>query len=724
VARLRAAAEPLVKVVAPAGYGKTTALAQWSRVDERPFAWVSLDATDEDPVVLFRHVVEALDAIEPFGTERLGALTAGPPPLSTVALPRLGRYLNDRQQPFVLVFDDLPAEAPTELFSDVLSLVVSSLPRDSTLVLTGRRQVPLPRTSLRAQGAAFSVGVEDLALSEAESRLLLRSAGVQLPPDDVEIILRKTEGWPIAVHLVALLLRSRPEAAQALERVIGGRSPLVEFLEQQLLAQVETDTARFLLRSSILHRLSGPSCDWILQSVDSDRRLKAISGANLLLFPVDREQETYRYHQLFAEMLRSKLYATEPEAAAELHRRASDWCLRHDDLDAAMAHARAVQDLPRAATVMWVGVARLLPVGQRATVERWLAGFSDDQVSQTPRMALAAAWCAVQGGRPLDVWIAAAERAASRLADPSEAASIRAAVALLRAVVARHGLRQMAKDAELAYRLDDENSAFRTVACFMAGSAHDLIGDPAHARVWLEEGARLAVLLDVPSIHAQCLAELAIVALAEGDWGQQARCAAAAMAEVEKYGLADSAAPIATVFVAAALAAAHRGASDEAREASRRALRMLTMLTNIAPWLAVQSPIALARAHLMIGDIEAARVLAADAASRIEPFADASALHARLAETVEMLEQVAGAPDGEPSGPTSVLTSAQMQILQYLPTHLTFEEIGTRLGLPQRAVKARVISIYRKFGVVSRAEAVERGLVLGLIAAQDPPSVG
>src|SRR5436305_10885892 len=110
----------------------------------------------------------------------------------------------------------------------------------------------------------------------------------------------------------------------------------------------------------------------MLQPDGSERRLKQISEPNLLLFPVDREEATYRYHQLFADMLRSKLYATEPETAAEIHRRASDWCLRHDDLEGAIEHARAAQDLPRAAAVMWIGVGRLLPTGRRATVERWV----------------------------------------------------------------------------------------------------------------------------------------------------------------------------------------------------------------------------------------------------------------------------------------------------------------------------------------------------------------
>jgi len=353
----------------------------------------------------------------------------------------------------------------------------------------------------------------------------------------------------------------------------------------------------------------------------------------------------------------------------------------------------------------------MLTTGRRAALEAIIAGFSPDEIVAQPWLALSRAWCAVQAGEPVDAWVDAAAAAIDVAADTAEAQAVESAIALLLAVVANKGVEQMAADAERAYRLDTSDSDFRPVACFLAGTAHEMLGNGEQAAIWLEEGTRVAVLRSVPSIYAQCQAELAIVALARDDWQAVAQHAHAALTEVLRYRLAEAAAPVAPVFAVAALSAANAGDVEQAQSHTRQALLMLASLRHVGPSIRAQSRETLARTELMLGDYDAAKILVAEAEAEARRLPDAAMLHERLRRTATLLRN---RPSSSAEG-SRVLSTREVEVLQLLPSHLSFDAIGERLGIGGEAVQTVAVAAYRKLGVVSRTDAVERALVLGLI---------
>src|SRR4051794_14653695 len=273
---------PLAVIAAPAGYGKTTLLADWARADGRPFAWVALEEADNDPALLAATVAHALG--------------------------EAGRSLEE-SPPFVLVLDDahvLHSAESREWLGNLLQLV----PPGSQLALASRTEPALPTGRLRAHRALVEVHARDLAMQPAEALQLLRLAGVELPPADVETLVARTEGWPAALYLAAVSLRDDPESTAA---GFGGDDVAVaEYVRDEVLARVEPDVRRFLMRASILDRLSGPVCDSVLGRGDSARVLAEVARSVLLLQPLDRARRSYRMHPLLRQMLAAELRQLEP----------------------------------------------------------------------------------------------------------------------------------------------------------------------------------------------------------------------------------------------------------------------------------------------------------------------------------------------------------------------------------------------------------------------------
>ena len=500
--RLLSSASQLVVLAAPAGYGKTTALCEWAAHDERPFAWVRLEPEDDDPTCLEASVALAVERVEP---ER-----------------RTGRL--------VLVLDDLQVLS-SQAAHAVLEGLVDSLPPAITLAVASRTCPALPIARLRAQGRVTELGPADLAMDAGETAALLRLAGLE--PGDAAELWSRTEGWPAAAALGALSLgdRSAPGAVAA----FGGNDRLVaDYVRDEVLRGLRAEDRRLLLETAVLDTLSGPSCDHVLDRTGSAAALSDLAREHGVLIHLDRSDERFRHHRLVAEMLRAELQRREPERAAELHRRACEWHAGQGDRDRAIRHAVGAREIQRASELVWSAAPDAVSHGRKAEVEDWLTLFTDAEIVATPLLAVARASAQLASGQDqlAEHWAGTAAAAASPMSAPVEAG-----VCLVRAALARDGLASMADAAERAFALEPEASPRRATARLLGGTAAQLVGRDDEAVQQLQDGARRAAVT-APDVHAACLTQLALVAIAEEDWEEATELVTRARAQVERYRLA------------------------------------------------------------------------------------------------------------------------------------------------------------------------------------------
>jgi LuxR family maltose regulon positive regulatory protein len=670
-------APPLTVLVAPAGYGKTTLLREWANRDCRPFAWVTLDERDDDGERLHDSVACAVEAA-------------------------VG---DDGEAAFVLVIDDAHA-IHRRGGLEALAAVANDLAPHSRLAVASRRELALPVSRLRAQRLVTELGPRDLAMTRTEAAKLLADAGHQLDSDTLDALLQRTEGWPVALALAALYLGGRgshPNLAR-----FGGADRLVaDYVRDEVLSELPDDERTFAVRTSIVDTLTGSLCDALLDRGDSGSVLEALAGEGLVL-PVDRTGERYRYHRLVRDTLRAELRRREPDLEPGLHLRASAWHESAGDVDRAVHHALSGGQSRMAGDLVWSHVATAVADGQAGALERWLSRFTDYQISRQPRLALAAAGCELARGQGHLVahWACVAANAPR---PPGRRGAVEAGVALMRAAIAADGPAQMREDAEWACELQPAAGAGRALACFLGGVASHLLEDRDEATRRLEEGARNAAVL-APHVHALCLTELAVLALERADWDEMTELSARARAQVDRHGVGNGPTS-ALVFAVSAVARARRGRIEEARRDLQEAARLEAGLTDLAAWYRTEVHILLARAALRLSDVCVARAHVNEAARRLKRVPGAIALEEWLGEALAQLESFTP-PE---STQAAAMTAAELRVLRFLPTHLSFREIAERTHVSANTVKTQANAVYRKFGVACRSDAVARARSCGLL---------
>jgi LuxR family maltose regulon positive regulatory protein len=670
-------APPLTALVAPAGYGKTMLLREWANRDPRPFAWVTLDERDD------------------YG-DRL---------LDSVACAVHGAVRDDSEAAFVLVVDDAHA-IHRRAGLDALATIANDLPPHAKLAVASRQELALPVARLRAQRLVTELGPRDLAMTRTEAAKLLAGAGHQLDPDTLDALLQRTEGWPVALALAALYLGDRGSRPN-LARFSGADRLVADYVRDEVLCDLTDEERRFAVRTSIADTLTGPLCDALLDRYDSGSVLGALARQGLVL-PVNRTGERYRYHRLVRDTLRAELRRREPDLEPALQRRASAWHESAGDVDRAVDHAVTGGQWRMAGDLVWSNVATAVASGQTGGLERWLNRFTDDQISRQPRLALAAAGCELARGNGHLVahW---ASVAADAPRPPGHRGALEAGVALMRAAIGANGTAQMREDAEWAYELQPAGGACRALAGFLAGVASHLLGDRDQAARRLEEAARSAAVL-APQIHALCLSELAALALERGDWDDVTELSARARAQVDRHGLGN-APTSALVFAVSAVARARRGRIEDAWRDLHEAARLEAMVTDLAVWYGSEVHILLARAALRLSDVCIARAHVNEAARRLKRVPEAVALQEWLGEALAGLEAFTLSESAE----AAAMTAAELRILRFLPTHLSFREIAERTQVSANTVKTQANAVYRKFGVACRSDAVTRARSCGLL---------
>ena len=447
-------ARGLVLVCAPAGSGKTVLLADWARHGGRPVAWLSLDVGDNDPARFWRHVVAALGQArpgigEPAGPVQ-GPLEASSPDGLVMAL------INElaagpREDEVLLVLDDYHLIDSEPVHGSLLFLL-EHLPPGLRMVLASRSDPPLPLARLRAGGQLAELRAAELRFTADEAAALLREAiGADLPGTAVAALTARTEGWAAGLQLAGLSLRGQADTAGFVAAFSGSHRYVLDYLTGEVLERQNPQVREFLLETSVLERLSGELCDAVTGRAGSQAMLQDVERAGLFLVPLDEVRGWWRYHRLFADLLRARLQAEQPSRVPALHRAAAIWSEEHDLADDAVRHALAAGDTAWAARLVERHVEELLGRSEGVTLRRWLSALPAESVRDRPRLCLAQAYGAAQGFQVevLEALLDDAERALAASGDElyepslgsprgdSVLANVPAGIAFLRASLAR-----------------------------------------------------------------------------------------------------------------------------------------------------------------------------------------------------------------------------------------------------------------------------------------------
>jgi len=701
---MAASEEPVIAVVSPPGYGKSTLLAAWAERRGSRVAWVSCDRIADDPVSLWSAVAASLLPHRPPDDGQ----SAGPASGDDVVQQLTGDQ-DGSDQPVSVVLDHVEALSSRDSRKSIAAFA-TTLPQGWTLALASREEVPLPTARMRVERRLLEIGTDDLALSNGQASRLLAGAGVELSEVRAAQLTTDTAGWPAALYLAALGIRAGEVTAE--RPFTGAERSMGDYLRSEVLEPLSRAQRRFLVRTSILDRVSGPLGDALLGGTGATRMLDRLQRRNPLVRPDDAEGEWYRYHRLLRQLLQAELRSESPDLVPELHQRAAQWFEGQGDLEAAIDHAYLAGDQQRFGRLVLEAMQPVWASGQIETVEHWMERLGNKSPApHTPAMIAHGALIFALLGRPGDSerWAAVAESlpATGTLPDGS---TVEATLAYVRANLCRNGPVTMREDSLAALDGLGPTSPYRATMHHTEGLSYLLEGDLERADASFVHAYDLAASMETSPLAALVLAEQFLIAAERDEWSSAESLIKRAL-EVVARGPYDDYWTSALVFASAARLAVHRGDMREAREQARRAARLRPLLTYALPVVSIQALVELARVYLALVDPAGARAVLEQARGILRQRRDLGTLAEAARRVDERVSQItAASPVGESS-----LTAAELRLVPFLPTHLTYPEIGERLFISRHTVKTQAGSVYRKLGATSRKEAVDRMEELGLI---------
>ena len=389
----RVASASLAVISAPAGFGKTTVLTEWLGslpLDQQCVAWLSLDERDNDPVTFWTYVVAALAMAlgSEFGVRSSTLLQSSRAPLDAVIATLLNELLAVGTS-VILVLDDYHVITSPEIHES-LTLLLERLPPGVRLVIASRADPPLPLGRLRAGGRLVEIRAHDLRFTSDETASYLdHAAGATLSDGDVATLADRTEGWVAALQLAALSMRGRDDISSFVAEFAGDDRFIVDYLAEEVLDRQTAEVRRFLLRTSILDRLCGPLCDAATGQSGGKATLERLERANMFLVPLDDRRKWYRYHHLFADVLRAHFLDEHPESVAEVHGRASAWFESNGEMTEAIGHALAAGDPERAADLVEEAIPAWRRDRQESVLRTWLHQLPVEVTRRRPLLIVA-----------------------------------------------------------------------------------------------------------------------------------------------------------------------------------------------------------------------------------------------------------------------------------------------------------------------------------------------
>jgi LuxR family maltose regulon positive regulatory protein len=714
------AGRKLTLVDAPAGSGKTSLLVEWqaSPSESQGFAWLSLDAADNDPVRFWDCVVAALQGVVPeLGGSAQAALHAAGGSIGEQVLPLLVNELASLERSIVLVLDDYHAIENVQIHRQ-LEWLIERLPPNAHLALATRSDPPLPLARLRARSEINEIRAADLRFNAAEAAGLLNGTlGLSLDSQEIELLAARTEGWAAGLQLAGLSLQGRSDSRAFIESFAGDDRQVVDYLGFEVLDHQPRATRAFLTASSVLERLSAELCEAVTGDPNAARLLEELRRANLFVVPLDTKGEWYRYHHLFRDLLRHELQRSAPQEVPGLHRRAAAWYRSEGVIHEAIGHATIAGDFDQAIELITAHWYEFLQRGHVETVAAWIEALPSSTVDQEPNLCLTNAWIGINMGRldEVDRWITASESLANSTSVERAQPPLSSGVASVRAI---H--RYMAGDVRGAvetgrHALELERggpaSPWRPVGCPVLGLALHWHGATDDALATLTEAVRIANAggNHLAAMHAS--GGLAAISYERGDIPAAAGFAARARALAEEHGLVEHWARSLSLTVHG-LVLQREGLLEEADSAISRALALAmrgVASVEIAYALATLAEVRDQREHR-----EEALALAGRAEDAVNACSDPGILRELLARIERRLRLPSGRGRGtSPAG--EELSDAELAVLRLFPGPLSQREIGAELFISINTVKSHTRSIYRKLSVSTRDHAVERARGLRLI---------
>src|SRR6266568_2259498 len=486
----------LTLIAAPAGFGKTTLVSAWVAGCDRQVAWLSLDEGDSDPTLFLTYLVAALRTIAPtIGVGVLGALQSPQPPPTETILTALLNEITTIPDNFVFVLDDYHV-IEAKAIDHTLTFLVEHLPPQMHLVIVTREDPQLPLARLRARGQLTELRATDLRFTPSEAAgFLNQGMGLNLSTQDIARLSTRTEGWIAGLQLAAISMQGHQDATSFITSFTGSHHFVLDYLLEEVLGQQPESLQTFLLRTSILDRMSGSLCDAVLltPSGSGQATLEYIEHANLFLVPLDNERRWYRYHHLFADLLRQRLHQSfasspgdEGRDVAELHRRASQWYEDHGLSIEAFHHAAAAHDVERAERLIEGEGMPLQFRGAGAPVLKWLESLPTAVLDARPSLWVTYASALMMTGQhtAVEEKLQAAETALQGAEPDDRPQDLVGRIASMRATVAviQHDVETIITQSRRALEyLHPDNLPLRTATPWTLGYAYQLQGDRAAA---------------------------------------------------------------------------------------------------------------------------------------------------------------------------------------------------------------------------------------------------